>query len=92
VTIEAFGQTADGKAVHRIRLQGGGLTAKIMTWGATLQDLRLEGHAAPLTLGISMISQVIRRIRPISGKPRVATPIGSPKGDFLSMASTTSSN
>jgi aldose 1-epimerase len=49
--VEEFGQTADGRAVHRITLQGGGLTAKIMTWGATLQDLRLEGHALPLTLG-----------------------------------------
>jgi aldose 1-epimerase len=53
VTIEAFGQTADGKTVHRIRLTGGGLTARIMNWGATLQDLRLEGHAAPLTLGFN---------------------------------------
>jgi len=51
MAIEAFGQTADGQTVHRVTLEGGGLTAKIMTWGATLQDLRLEGHAAPLTLG-----------------------------------------
>jgi aldose 1-epimerase len=51
MTIEAFGQTADGETVHRVTINGGGLTAKIMTWGATLQDLRLEGHAAPLTLG-----------------------------------------
>ncbi len=51
MTIEAFGQTADGETVHRVTIGGGGLTAKIMTWGATLQDLRLEGHAAPLTLG-----------------------------------------
>lgn len=51
MAIEAFGQTADGQTVHRIQLEGGGLTARIMTWGATLQDLRLEGHGAPLTLG-----------------------------------------
>ena len=51
MTIEAFGQTAGGETVHRVTISGGGLTAKIMTWGATLQDLRLEGHAAPLTLG-----------------------------------------
>ncbi|KJS11808.1 MAG: aldose epimerase [Hoeflea sp. BRH_c9] len=53
MAIEAFGQTADGETVHRVTLQGGGLTAKIMTWGATLQDLRLEGHAPPLTLGFA---------------------------------------
>ncbi|MCY0092541.1 aldose epimerase family protein [Hoeflea ulvae] len=51
MAIEAFGQTADGQPVHRVTLEGGGLTARIMTWGATLQELRLEGHGAPLTLG-----------------------------------------
>jgi aldose 1-epimerase len=51
MAIETFGQTASGETVHRVTIEGGGLTAKIMTWGATLQDLRLEGHAAPLTLG-----------------------------------------
>lgn len=51
MAVEAFGQTEDGDVVHRVTLQGGGLTARIMSWGATLQDLRLEGHAAPLTLG-----------------------------------------
>ena len=48
---ELFGRTAAGEDVHRVTLEGGGLTARIMTWGATLQDLRLEGHAPPLTLG-----------------------------------------
>lgn len=51
MTVEAFGQTAAGEIVHRVTLQAGGLTARIMSWGATLQDLRLEGHAPPLTLG-----------------------------------------
>lgn len=51
MAIEAFGQAASGETVYRITLSGGGLTARIMTWGATLQDLRLEGHAYPLTLG-----------------------------------------
>jgi aldose 1-epimerase len=48
---EVFGKTDAGEAVHRVTLTGGGLTAKIMTWGAALQDLRLDGHDAPLTLG-----------------------------------------
>jgi aldose 1-epimerase len=30
MTIEAFGQTADGETVHRVTINGGGLTAKIM--------------------------------------------------------------
>jgi len=41
----------DGRAVHRVTLTGGGLTAHVLTYGAVLQDLRLEGHDAPLVLG-----------------------------------------
>ncbi|MCM2477119.1 galactose mutarotase [Rhizobium sp. CG5] len=48
---EVFGQTATGETVYRVHLQGGGLSASVMTWGAVIQDLRLEGHAPPLTLG-----------------------------------------
>jgi len=51
--IEDFGQTASGEPVHRVTLSGGGLRASVMTWGATLQDLRLDGHEAPLTLGFA---------------------------------------
>jgi aldose 1-epimerase len=48
---EHFGTTADGEAVQRFAIAGGGLSAKIMNWGAVLQDLRLAGHDAPLVLG-----------------------------------------
>lgn len=48
---EIFGQADDGHSVYRVRLTGGGLIADIMTWGATLQNLTLEGHDAPLVLG-----------------------------------------
>ena len=48
---ELFGRTEAGDEVYRATISGGGLTARIMTWGAALQDLRLEGHDAPLTLG-----------------------------------------
>ena len=46
-----FGAMPDGRDVERIRLTGGGLTAHFLTYGAVLQDLRLEGHDAPLVLG-----------------------------------------
>jgi len=46
-----FGTTADGTPVHRHQITGGGLTATIMEWGAVIQDLRLDGHDAPLVLG-----------------------------------------
>ncbi|WP_137153929.1 aldose epimerase family protein [Rhizobium sp. FKL33] len=49
--VEDFGVDASGAKVARITLTGGGLTAKVLTWGAVIQDLRLEGHAPPLALG-----------------------------------------
>ncbi len=48
---EVFGTTAEGETVHRYHITGGGLTATVMEWGAVLQDLRLDGHNAPLVLG-----------------------------------------
>ncbi len=48
---EIFGTAADGSAVHRISIKGGGLTAAVLTYGGVLQDLRLDGHDAPLVLG-----------------------------------------
>ena len=48
---ELFGTTDDGEPVHRFAIDGGGLSARVMTWGATLQDLRLNGHEPPLVLG-----------------------------------------
>lgn len=48
---EVFGHTPEGETVQRFRISGGGLSAYVMSWGAVLQDLRLDGHAAPLVLG-----------------------------------------
>lgn len=46
-----FGTMPDGTEVEKLTLQGGGLTASFLTYGAVLQDLRLEGHGRPLVLG-----------------------------------------
>jgi aldose 1-epimerase len=48
---EVFGKTEEGEAVQRFSITGAGLSANVMTWGATLQDLTLTGHNAPLVLG-----------------------------------------
>jgi aldose 1-epimerase len=48
---EIFGRLENGEAVERITIKGGGLTAHVLTWGAVIQDLRLDGHDAPLVLG-----------------------------------------
>ena len=49
--ITDFGQLPDGQTVQRISISGGGLTAQILTFGATVQDLRLDGVAHSLVLG-----------------------------------------
>ncbi|RPE71357.1 aldose 1-epimerase [Pacificibacter maritimus] len=49
--ISKFGEMPDGETVHCIALSGGGLKARILTYGATVQDLRLEGVDHPLVLG-----------------------------------------
>ncbi len=46
-----FGVMPDGGVVERHRIEGGGLVAHVLSYGAVLQDLRLEGHDAPLVLG-----------------------------------------
>ncbi|PIV73130.1 MAG: hypothetical protein COW55_14135 [Rhodobacteraceae bacterium CG17_big_fil_post_rev_8_21_14_2_50_65_11] len=46
-----FGTMPDGTPVERVTITGGGLTARVLSYGAVLQDLRLAGHAAPLVLG-----------------------------------------
>lgn len=48
---EVFGAGPRGETVTRVSLTGGGLTAHVLSWGAVIQDLRLEGHGQPLVLG-----------------------------------------
>lgn len=50
-----FGTTEAGEEIPRLTISGGGLTANIIGWGAVIQDLRLEGHDAPLVLGYERI-------------------------------------
>lgn len=46
-----FGTLADGRKVEAVTLTGGGLRARVLTLGATVQDLRLDGVPHPLVLG-----------------------------------------
>lgn len=46
-----WGQMPDGRAVQRVCLSAHGLTAHVLTLGAIVQDLRLDGIAHPLVLG-----------------------------------------
>ena len=51
MSVETFGRTADGHDVYRVQISGGGLKASVITFGAAIQDLRIEGHGFPLVLG-----------------------------------------
>lgn len=51
-----FGQTQDGRDVHAIPLCGHGLRVTILTLGAILQDLRLDGIDHSLTLGRDQVA------------------------------------
>lgn len=46
-----FGRLPDGREVHGIGLQAGRLSARVLTLGAIVQDLRLDGVDHPLVLG-----------------------------------------
>ncbi|MBL0372634.1 galactose mutarotase [Rhizobium sp. KVB221] len=56
---DVFGTGSNGETVRRVVLTGGGLTAHVLTWGAIIQDLRLEGHDAPLVLGFDAMSDYL---------------------------------
>jgi len=49
--VEVFGTSAEGAPIHRFQIAAGGVTAHVLNWGAVVQDLRLDGHDAPLVLG-----------------------------------------
>lgn len=56
---EVFGKLETGEPVERVRIEGGGLTAQVISWGAVLQDLRIEGHGPPLVLGLNRLEDYV---------------------------------
>jgi aldose 1-epimerase len=57
--VESFGKDADGKTVERVTLAGSALRASVISWGASVQQLWLEGHDSPLTLGFERIEDYL---------------------------------
>lgn len=51
----AFGTLPDGREVHSTAVSAHGLSISVMTWGATLQDMRLSGIDHPLVLGFPVL-------------------------------------
>lgn len=54
--VKQFGTTAKGEDVHAITLSGFGLSATVLTLGAILQDVRLDGVDYGLTLGSDSVT------------------------------------
>ena len=57
--MEDFGICPENQTVSRIRISGHGLTAHLLTLGATLQDLRLDGHPNSLVVGFERLEDYI---------------------------------
>jgi len=51
MSVRFAGRAADGAAVEAVRIAAGALTADVLSWGAVLRDLRLDGVDWPLSLG-----------------------------------------
>ncbi|MDP6969555.1 MAG: aldose epimerase family protein [Gammaproteobacteria bacterium] len=62
-SINLFGVMPDGQEVASITIAGGGLTATFLTYGAVLQDLRLEGHPGALVLGLNSLADYLNHSR-----------------------------
>ncbi|MGJ8584035.1 MAG: aldose epimerase family protein [Marinosulfonomonas sp.] len=61
--ITVFGAAPDGEAVQQITLQNGALTAQVLTYGATVRDLRMEGVDHPLVLGHDTLDPYFDKLR-----------------------------
>ncbi|SIO31287.1 aldose epimerase family protein [Vannielia litorea] len=60
---EIFATTPEGDVVEIVTLQNGPATARVMTWGATLQDFRLDGIEHSLVLGSPVFEPYRTRMR-----------------------------
>ena len=54
--IEIFGYTDANEPVHAVTITKGRLTARLLSYGCILQDLRLAGHQPSLVLGFDHFS------------------------------------
>ncbi len=56
MSMRPFGMTESGEEVTAVAIAGGGLRAEIITYGAVLRDLRLDGVGHPLVLGLETLA------------------------------------
>jgi aldose 1-epimerase len=61
--IEEFGATPWGERVARVVLSGGGLRVPVLTWGAVIQDVWLDGVPHSLTPGSDRLEDYMGAMR-----------------------------
>lgn len=61
--VRHFGHLADGREASAVHLAAGDLRAVVLTYGATLQDLRLRGVPWPLTVGSDSLADYAGPLR-----------------------------
>lgn len=55
-TTRVFGQMPDGTDIHEVTIAAGRVTAKVLTLGAIIRDVRLAGVDHPLVLGFDNVA------------------------------------
>ncbi|NVK31347.1 MAG: galactose mutarotase [Gammaproteobacteria bacterium] len=65
MNIHLFGTLPNGEEVQEIHLKNGDMTARVITWGAVVRDLRLpvSGRLRPVVLGFPRLSDYLRYSR-----------------------------
>src|SRR6218665_3511093 len=72
-----FGTLESGETVRKATITGGGLTVSVITYGAVIQDIRLDGYAPSLVLGFDNFPDYRKHSRHFGASPgRVANRIG----------------
>ena len=59
MTTTFFGLLPDGTEITETTIKSDQLTAQILSWGATVRDLRLADHKPALVLGLNSIDDYL---------------------------------
>ena len=57
--VRSFGRMPDGSEIEEVTIAAGDLTARIITFGAVIRDIRLAGIDFPLVLGFDRIEDYV---------------------------------
>ncbi|MCQ0972169.1 galactose mutarotase [Paracoccus sp. TK19116] len=67
MSLEHFGKLPDGREIHRVTLSDGDLKAQVLTLGATVQSLYLNGVDHSLMVGLPNLTSYVQATLPYCG-------------------------